>query len=158
MLAPEPQRPRFIPSPRWPSLHVEAHIKVGEKMSVQATLDYVRMRLQQAEEMAGEIVLRTVQQVGPEIAERLLREVNFPGWGIEIPRERLDLEAKTGEERQSRLPMLAQDLEQSMGPVQRHPEAARARELLARPRREHAGGATDPRVAPAGGLGLLAAE
>src|SRR4030095_10113601 len=63
MLAPEPQQRKFIPSPRWPSLHVEAHIKVGEKMSVQATLDYMRMRLQQAEEMAGEIVLRTVQQV-----------------------------------------------------------------------------------------------
>ena len=158
MLAPEPQQRKFIPSPRWPSLHVEAHIKVGEKMSVQATHDYMRMRLQQAEEIAGEIVLRTVQQVGPEIAQRLLREVDFPGWGIEIPRERLDIEAKAGQERESRLPLLAQDLEQSMGPLQRHPEAVRARELLAQSVRERAERSADPRVAPPGDLGLLAAE
>ena len=72
--------------------------------------------------------------------------------GIEISRERLDIEADTGPARESRLPVLASDLEQTMGPLQRHPEAARARELLARPVRAYAAQRTDTSLADSDGL------
>ena len=151
MLAPEPQRRQFIGSPHFPSLHVEAHILVGQKMTLAETLDYMRMRLLQAEEIAGEIVLRTLQQIGPEVGQRLLCFVNFAAWGIRVSRDRLDMEADPEPARSSRLPLLAQDLERTLGPVLRHPEAARARELLAHPFAD-AAELPDPSLTQKGGV------
>lgn len=131
ILAPEPQRRVFIGAPHFPSILIEAHIKVGEKMTLEETLEYMRLRVKQAEEIAGEIVLRTLQQVGPGLGQQLLQETQFSTWGIRIPPERLDAEAAIGKARRSRLSLIVRDVERTLGPVQRHPQAPAARELLA---------------------------
>ncbi|HEX5050598.1 MAG TPA: tryptophan 7-halogenase [Planctomycetota bacterium] len=131
LLAPEPQLPVFKPAPAFPSVLVDAHIAVGQKMSVDETLAYMKHRLAQGHELIAEIVLRIVQELGPEHGQMLLDEVRFSSWGVPIAPARLEIEQLTGLERRHGLPDLARDAERSLGPVRRHARAAEARELLA---------------------------
>lgn len=131
LLAPEPQRRVFIGAPHFPSVLVDAHCKVAQKMTLPETLTYLQTRVAQAEQIAGEIVLRTLQQVGPEIGQQLLQAADFASWGIRVAPERLEAETRTGHARRTRLSSLARDLERTLGTVRHHPAAAQARELLA---------------------------
>lgn len=131
LLAPGVQEQRFIGSPTFPSILIEAHVKVGQKMTLPETLEYMRMRLVQAEELAGEIVLRVLQTIGPELGQKLLSAASFANWGIRIAPERLEAETLIGQARRSKLSIIARDLERTLGPVPRHAAAAGARELLA---------------------------
>lgn len=131
LLAPAAQERRFIGSPTFPSILIEAHVKVGQKMTLPETLEYMQMRLVQAEELAGEIVLRVLQSIGPELGQQLLTAANFAAWGIKIAPERLETETLIGQARRQKMSIIARDLERTMGPVPRHEAADRARELLA---------------------------
>lgn len=130
LLMPEAQQRRFIGSPHFPSLLVDAHIQVGQQMTLPETLEYMRMRLQQAEEVAGELLLRCLSQLGPELGRRLLAECQFAQWGVRLPPQRLEAEGRIGRARRDLLTLVARDVERTLGPVPQHPEAARARELL----------------------------
>ena len=130
-LAPEPQRPEFIGAPHFPSVLIDAHVKTGEKMTTQQLLDYLLVRIPQIEEIAGEIVLRVIQQLGPERGQQLLEQVDFWNWDIAIDPERLEAEAVTGHARRIRLSTIARDVERTLGPIQPHPRADLARDLLA---------------------------
>jgi len=130
-LAPERPTPVFRQAPAFPSVLVDAHIAVAKKMSPAATLDYVTLRLEQGQEIIGEIVLRIVQELGPELGQKLLDTVQFSTWGVTIPPKRLDVEALAGRARRQRLSAIARDVERALGPVRRHDEAGPARELLA---------------------------
>jgi flavin-dependent dehydrogenase len=130
-LAPESQRPVFIPAPAFPSVLVDAHIQVGRRMQQQEALDYMRMRLRQGEEIVGEVVLRVVQILGPALAQELLERVRFSLWEVRIAPERLELETLAGRARRHRLSEIARDVERTLGPVRRHPDAGEARNLLA---------------------------
>ncbi len=130
-LAPEDQRPVFIGAPHFPSVLIDAHIKVGEKMTPEALLEHLHVRVPQMEEMAGEIVLRVVQTLGPELGREALERAKFPAWDIHITPERLDAETRIGHARRTRLSTIARDVERTLGKIQRHPQADLARELLA---------------------------
>ena len=127
-----PERPAavFKQAPAFPSVLIDAHVATGRKMSFPELLDYLKMRLEQGHEIIGEMVLRIVQELGPERGQQLLDDVQFANWGITVPASRIELEAKTGLERRHALPDLARDIERGLGPVRRHPQAAEARELL----------------------------
>ncbi len=127
-----PERPAavFKMAPAFPSVLIDAHVAVAQKMPLDEALAYVQKRLDQGLEIVAELVLRIVQEVGPERAQHLLETVQFATWGVPIPAARLELEAKTGLQRRHNLPDLARDVERGLGPVRRHPEAAAARELL----------------------------
>ncbi len=130
-VAPSPEEATFRPLPVFPSVLVDAHLAVATRMTVDETLEYMRMRARQGEEIVGEIVLRVIQELGPELGQKLLESVGFDGWNISISPERLDLEACDSLTRRQRLSDIARDVERSLGRVYRHPEAGRARERLA---------------------------
>ncbi|MBL8730473.1 MAG: hypothetical protein JNM25_18790, partial [Planctomycetes bacterium] len=118
-------------APAFPSILIDAHVATGQKMTFDETMAYLDMRLAQGEEIVGELVLRIVQELGPERGQELLDAVQFSHWGVHISTARLEIEAKKGLERRHTLPDIARDVERGLGPVRRHPRAAEARELLA---------------------------
>jgi len=130
-LAPEEHKPIFVGAPHFPSVLIDAHTKIGDEMTHAELLDYLRVRLPQAEEMAGEIVLRTVQKLGPELGRQALERADFASWGIKIPERRLETEKLKGHARRTRLSTIARDIERTLGKVEPHPRAAEALELLA---------------------------
>lgn len=129
-MAPEEPAPVFKQAPAFPSVLIDAHVAVGKVMSVDETLDYLKMRLEQAHEIVAELVLRIVQELGPERGRELLDTVEFAKWGVPVSMQRLEVEAKKGLDRRHTLPDLARDVERGLGPIRRHPQAAEARELL----------------------------
>ena len=129
-LAPEGQTGKFLPVPTFPSVLVDCHIDIAKKMSFEETLDYMRMRLAQGEEIVAELVLRVVQLLGPDHARHVLQTVDFPTWNIRISKERLDAEDLPSVERRRAIPELARDVERTLGRAPRHERAAEARALL----------------------------
>lgn len=138
-LAPEEPDGTFRPVPAFPSVLIDAHLAVADRMTTEETAAYLAKRVAQAEELAGELVLRIVQELGPEKGAALLDEVRFATWGVGVSEERLAMETLGSLERRKALPELARDAERTLGPVRRHPEAARARALFANPRPAVAG-------------------
>lgn len=131
VMAPEVPQPIFKQAPAFPSVLIDCHLAVGKKMTVPETLDYLKMRLGQAHEIAAELVLRIVQELGPVRGQELLATVEFAKWGVPVSQARLEVEAKKGLERRHTLPDLARDVERGLGPIRRHEGAAAARELFA---------------------------
>jgi len=123
--------PIMMGLPQFPSLLVDAHIATGQPMSKEEALAYVRMRAEQAREMVAELVLRVVQELGPERSAALLERVHYPSWGVSVAPERLDAERLDSIRRRHALSTVARDVDRNLGPIRRHPDAARARELLA---------------------------
>jgi len=130
-MAPERPAPVFKQAPAFPSILIDAHVATGKKMTFPEVLSYLEMRVAQGHEIIAELVLRIVQELGPERGQQLLDEVQFATWGVPISPARLELEGKTGLARRHALPDIARDVERGLGPVRRHPQAAEARELLA---------------------------
>lgn len=130
-MAPERPAPVFKQAPAFPSILIDAHVATGKKMTFPEVLSYLEMRVAQGHEIIAELVLRIVQELGPERGQQLLDEVQFSTWGVPISPSRLELEGKTGLARRHALPDIARDVERGLGPVRRHPQAAEARELLA---------------------------
>lgn len=131
LLAPEEQKAEFIGAPHYPSLLVDAHVSTGERYSLEETLELMQLRIGQAEQAVGEIVLRGVQIVGPEKAKQLLERSEFEQIGIAITPSRLEGEGKIGKARRDHLSVMARDVERTLGRIVRHPEAEKARDLLA---------------------------
>jgi flavin-dependent dehydrogenase len=130
LMVPEEQRPEFVGAPHFPSILVDAHMATGERWSLEETLAYMQMRAPQAEEAVGEIVLRVVQQIGPDLAKKLLDATDFQSIGVQVSAHRLAGETKIGRARRDHLSLMARDVERTLGRIKRHPEAAKARELL----------------------------
>jgi hypothetical protein len=78
----------------------------------------------------AELVLRVVQEVGPELAPALLEQAGYRDWNLPIESGRLSLEQLRGLTRRRALSSIARDVERTLGPVWRHEAAAGARELL----------------------------
>jgi len=129
-MAPERPQPVFKGAPAFPSVLIDAHVATGLKMTVDETLAYFAMRLQQGHEIIAEQVLRIAQELGPVAAQQLLQEVQFWSWGVPMDANRLALEWKTGLERRHALPAIARDVERGLGPIRRHPEWEAALQLL----------------------------
>tara|TARA_R110002072_G_scaffold303070_1_gene492778 strand:+ start:8670 stop:10481 length:1812 start_codon:yes stop_codon:yes gene_type:complete len=131
LLAPEEQRPEFVGAPHFPSILVDAHVATGERWSPEQTLDYMQMRAPQAEDAVGEMVLRVVQQLGPDLGAQLLEKTDFKSLGVHISAHRLEGETKIGKARRDHMSHMHRDVERTLGRIVYHPEAAEARDLLA---------------------------
>ncbi|MEO6595010.1 MAG: tryptophan 7-halogenase [Planctomycetota bacterium] len=131
LMAPERPMPVFKQAPAFPSVLIDAHTAVAQKMTTAEVMAYITHRLAQGHEIIAELVLRIVQELGPEQGQKLLDEVQFWTWGVPISPARLEIENSTGLARRHSLPDLARDVERGLGPVRRHARAAEARELLA---------------------------
>lgn len=120
----------FVGMPRFPSLGVEAHLDLKLQMSVSETIEYLTRRLAQAQEMAREIVLRVVAELGPEQGGQLLREVKAENWDLSFHRPRIEQESLVGLQRRKLLPPLARDVERNLGLTPKHALWREALELL----------------------------
>jgi flavin-dependent dehydrogenase len=128
----------FLGLPHFPSLAVEAHLELRRKMTPDETVEYMRGRLAQSEEIATELVIRVFTELGPEQSQELLRELGIQNWNLPFALARLKLESEPGLARRKALPAIARDVERNLGPVPRHPEWEAALKLLevgARPER-----------------------
>jgi flavin-dependent dehydrogenase len=128
----------FLGLPHFPSLSVEAHLDLRRKMTPEETLEYMKGRLAQSEEIATELVLRVFLELGPEQASEIQRELDIPSWNLPFALARLKLEGEPGLVRRKALPAIARDVERNLGPVPRHVEWEAALKLLevgARPER-----------------------
>ncbi len=125
-LAPEAPEPGFVSMPQFPSLVVEAHLDLQKRMSPEQSFDYLRHRLAQAEELARELLIRVISELGPERAGSLVGEVQPERWGLPISQARLDQEGLVGMQRRRELSPIARDVERNLGPVRQHPEWRRA--------------------------------
>ncbi|MCA9514284.1 MAG: tryptophan 7-halogenase [Myxococcales bacterium] len=127
--APEAQ---FVAMPSFPSLLVDAHLALQNKMTTAETKAYVERRAREGAEVVREIVLRVVQEVGPEIGAEVLRRAGYWDWDLAVDPERLPLEELRGMSRRHGLSAIARDVERTLGPPVRHDDAAAARALLLR--------------------------
>jgi len=143
-MAPERPQPVFRQAPAFPSVLIDAHMAVATKMDPAATLAYVEQRLAQGLEIIAELVLRIVQELGPERGMELLDRVQFWTWDVPLSASRIDLESRRGLDRRHALPDIARDVERALGPVRPHAQAAQARDLL----RQRAGLAALPGAGP----------
>ena len=117
-------------APHFPSVHIDAHMRIADRMTLPETLDYMRMRHRQIEEAAVEIVLRTLQKVGPEIGRQLLEATEFGRWNVQLTQERIETELLRGQARRLRMSIIARDAERSLGKIARHERADEALDLL----------------------------
>ena len=129
-LAPPVIAPVMRAIPAFPSILVEAHIAAGQKLTRPDAQAYVEMRIGQAREVLGELLLRIVQELGPEHGRDLLERVHYSEWSFSVPPERLELEALDSRTRRKQLPEIARDIERNLGGVKRHAQAEAARGLL----------------------------
>ena len=116
--------------PNFPSVLIEAHIATGQKMEPGETVAYIQERAEQGREIAIELVVRIVQSVSYETAQKILEQSKFKNSGLEIPPERLELESMDSLTRRRHLSPIAKDIERNLGRQRRHSEAAHCRELL----------------------------
>ena len=120
----------FVSLPVFPSLPVDAHLDLQKQLSPEETLALMRERLEQAEEMAAEIVVRLLVQHGPELGAKLLEHAGASRWSLDFDPSRWAAEPSTGLQRRRALSIVARDVERNLGRVERHPEWERALELL----------------------------
>ncbi len=119
-LAPEDPTPGFIGVPRFPSLLVDAYLDLQKKLSPAETLELLRLRLEQGEEMAAELVLRTLASVSPEISAQLMDRCKIAAWDLRWAPERVAAEEAAGIKRRHALSPVVRDVERSLGRLQKH--------------------------------------
>ena len=101
--------------PGFPSVLIDAHCALEERMSTEQTLAYMSKQLETTEALFGELLLRITQELGPVLGRRMWAEVGAAAWGIEIPQPRIEAEALSGRARRQALPTLVRDVERSLG-------------------------------------------
>lgn len=131
-LTPSPTRAGFRGMPGFPSVLIDAHLALQNKLSPSEAFDYIRMRLGQAEEIAGEMLIRVLDEVGQDNADELLERIDIWSWGIRISDKRVAANDTIGLARRRALPLLARDVERTMGKPAKNIDEATIRRLLAR--------------------------
>ncbi|HEB88039.1 MAG TPA: NAD(P)/FAD-dependent oxidoreductase [Deltaproteobacteria bacterium] len=127
---PAPSRPGFRGMPGFPSVLIDAHLALQNEWNPEETLAYVRMRLEQAEEIAGELLLRVMDEVGAERVDALVERVGAADWGIRIAEERVAATGTIGLARRRALRPLARDVERTLGRPPGNLDAATIRRVL----------------------------
>ncbi len=130
LLVDEEPRAGFLGLPHFPSLNVEAHVDLQRQMSPEETIEYMKRRLLQSEEMAAELILRVLAQLSLNTASELLQGIDVSSWNLPFASERLAMENLTGMERRRALPPIARDVERNLGPLKKHAEWPEALALL----------------------------
>lgn len=131
-LKPSPPQAGFRGMPGFPSVLIDAHLALQNKWSPGETLDYIRMRLGQAEEIAGEILIRVMDEVGEDNLDELIERSDIWKWGIRISDRRISANDTIGLARRRALPLLARDVERTMGKPARNIDEATLRRVLTR--------------------------
>ncbi|MFZ1864479.1 MAG: hypothetical protein WAU39_09680, partial [Polyangiales bacterium] len=115
LLSPHEPEARFEDLPAFPSVLVDTHIALQEEMTPSETLAYLHKRAREGEEIASEIVVRVVSQLGAAKATELVSKLGIGRWRLRIPADRLRAEKTKGLARRRALSRLARDVERSLG-------------------------------------------
>jgi flavin-dependent dehydrogenase len=129
-LAPEPTQAGFRGMPTYPSVLIDAHLALRNRWDTKETLDAMRIRLGQAEEIFGELLLRALDAVGPDQVDALMARVGAARWDIRLDDERLAAVGSIGLARRRTLRPLARDVERSLGRPARRVDEATLRRVL----------------------------
>lgn len=129
-LSPEPTRPGFRGMPSYPSVLIDAHLALRDRLDTKKAIDGMKMRLAQAEEIFGELLLRALDAVGPDRADALMERVGAARWDIRIDEERLAAVETVGLARRRSLRPLARDVERSLGRPPRRIDEPTLRRVL----------------------------
>lgn len=117
--APELPEAGFAPCPTYPSVMVDAHVALTDKMSPSETFDYMHMRVEQAEELVGELLIRLLYELGDELAKKAMETLAIARWEIALDRHRLEIEPTVGLARRRAMSRLTRDVEHSLGRMQK---------------------------------------
>jgi flavin-dependent dehydrogenase len=115
LLSPHEVEPFFHDMPAFPSVLVDSHVALQEKMTPAETLEYIRSQSRVGEKIVAELVVRAVSQLGEAKAKELASRVRFDRWTLRIPADRIRAEKTTGLGRRRALTPLARDVERSIG-------------------------------------------
>lgn len=121
---------RFVAIPAFPSLLIEANLSLLNEMDGEETLEYMALRRRQARQMLAELALRILAELGPEAGARLIDETGLAGWGLALPRGRLEAEDLEGEARRRELGKMGRELDDNLYPLRPHAAAREAMRLL----------------------------
>jgi flavin-dependent dehydrogenase len=141
LLAPEEPEAGSAGMPRFPSVLVDAHLALRDPMTPSETLSYMRMRIAQGEEIAGELLVRVLGELGDEKAGLLMERAGVAHWRVQIDPERLAAEPSVGLARRHALSPIARDVERSLGRAPRRTSEAGMHRLLAAKLAAHGGNA-----------------
>lgn len=125
-IAPEAPQPGFVPLPKFPSLAVDAYLDLQREWSPEAALERLRERMGQAEQMAAELLLRVVAELGPEQGRQLCERAGVATWQPPQDMTRLEAERLDGIQRRHALSPVVRDVERCLGRIRRHPQWRRA--------------------------------
>jgi hypothetical protein len=128
--APEEPEAGFMAMPRFPSVLVDAHIALRDEMTPSETLAYMQKRLQEAEVIAGELVVAVLSHVGDEKASEIAEQVKLGTWRLSIDAARVEVEHQVGMARRHALSPLARDVERGIGRLARRSSEPKLRALL----------------------------
>jgi flavin-dependent dehydrogenase len=131
LLAPEEPEAGFVGMPRFPSVLVDAHLALRDEMTPDETLTYMTKRIAQAEEIAGEFLLRIAGELGDDKAGQLFERANVPRWRLALDAARLGAESSIGLARRHALSPIARDVERSLGRMAHNTSDATLQTLLA---------------------------
>jgi hypothetical protein len=131
LLAPEEPQPGSAGMPRFPSVLVDCHLALRDRMSPEDTLAYMRKRIVEGEEIAAEFLVRVLNELGAEKGAELIARAEVPRWNLRVDPARLGLESEVGMSRRHALSPIARDVERSLGRSQRLLNEASLRVLLA---------------------------
>ncbi len=129
-LVPPAPRPGIRTMPGYPSVLIDAHLALQEEWNPTQAVEYVRMRLVESEEMAGELLLRAMDEVGNENVDALVQLADVFSWGIRISDRRVAANDTIGLARRRALPPLARDLERTLGRPPKNINEATIRRVL----------------------------
>ncbi|MDH3653417.1 MAG: NAD(P)/FAD-dependent oxidoreductase [Myxococcales bacterium] len=115
LLAPHEPEARFEDVPAFPSILVDTHMALQDEMTPDETLAYVRKRAQEAEEIAGELLVKVLSRLGEPKASELLSKLGIERWRLRISADRIRAEKEKGLARRRALSPLARDVERSLG-------------------------------------------
>ncbi|MFW2388420.1 MAG: NAD(P)/FAD-dependent oxidoreductase [Polyangiales bacterium] len=115
LIAPHEPEARFEDVPAFPSLLVDTHMALQDDMTPDETLEYIRRRAVEAEEIAGELLVRVVSRLGETKARELVSNLSIERWKIRIGTDRIRSEKEKGLARRRALSSVARDVERALG-------------------------------------------
>ena len=100
-------------------------------MDAEQTRAYMTQREAEGSEIASEILLRVVSELGAEKGAELMERLKAARWDLRIDDDRLDAESDVGLTRRKQLSAIARDVERSLGRAPRNATPDELRKVLA---------------------------
>lgn len=135
-LAPEAPRTGFRGLPAFPSVLVDAHLALQDRLSYEETKTYMTQRLQEGEEIVAELLLRVLDELGDEKFEAFAELTGLRRWELTVAGERIAAMDSVGLARRKLLSRIARDVERNLGKPARKASKPAVQETLARMIRE----------------------